>query len=175
MKKKVVIALCLVIITTCQTLFSNDNVKDEIPTIEVSNLTLFHSEKGVTKVKVHTKKALRYKNNNIILPTGLNAVLYDNEQAEQVHLTADYLIYIAAEKICKLQGNILIKSCQAHQQLYTSELNYNIVTEEFYTDSPVTLDDKQNILRGNGLKATKDLTHYTIINPRGNMDVQDEN
>ena len=175
MKKKVVIVLCLVITTTYQTLFSNDNVKDEIPTIEACNLTLFHSEQGVTKVKVHTKKALRYKNNNIILPIGLNAVLYNNEQVEQAHLTADYLIYIAAEKICKLQGNVLIKSCKEHQQLCTSELNYNVETEYFYTDSPVTLDDKQNILRGDGLKATKDLTHYNIINPRGDMDVQDEN
>lgn len=54
--------------------------------------------------------------------------------------------------------------CKPQQQLSirSEQLCYDIKQEILFAELPIVIVDKESVLKGNGLRATRDLNKYTV-------------
>ena len=58
--------------------------------------------------------------------------------------------------------------------LYTEHLIWDGEKEIIFTDDPVEIRTKDDIIFGDGLEANQSFTKYTIKNPRGESNLDDD-
>ena len=68
----------------------------------------------------------------------------------------------------------MLRKPEQQLTIRTEQLSYDIKQEVIATALSIVIADKEHILKGNGLRATKDLTKYTITAPSGEVDIKQQ-
>ncbi|UWW97298.1 MAG: LPS export ABC transporter periplasmic protein LptC [Candidatus Cardinium sp.] len=143
-----------------------------LPVLETTDFELLGTDGGSLHLTVKAHKMCQYENGNATLAGGITIVLYENKEDNPTNIQADTLSYNKAEDLCVLAGNVLLSKPQQQLSIRTEHLSYDIKKEIISTALSIVIVDKENILKGSGLRATKDLTKYTITNPSGAVEVE---
>lgn len=159
---------------------AQDQLYDQIPIVETTQFELFRTEQGALTLMVKALEMCQYKNGNAVLNgnieiTVIETTIEENIDTEEkisriespTFIQADKLFYDKEQKKISLNGNVMITSSKKNIKITTEQLSYSIEKELIFTDAPITIINKKNILQGVGLCATKDLKKYTIHNPHG--------
>ncbi len=156
--------LCCGIITSCENdLKAVDDITQKKTGVEEARqIESYLSEGGRTKAKLTAPLMMRYMVDSSYMefPQTLHVDFYNDSIKVESTLDAMYAKYIEYQKKIFLRDSVMVVNLQTGDTLKSRELWWDQVKEEFYTDKPAEVRQRNgNILfHRNGLRAAQDLS-----------------
>lgn len=153
------------------------NFQEGVPLIETTQFELLGTDDGNLHLTIKASEMCQYENGNATLAGGMEIVLWGNKADKEegpTYIRADTLSYNKEQGLCMIEGNVLVSKPQKQLSIHTEQLWYDIKQEIIFTELPIVITDKENVLKGSGLRATRDLTKYTVTGPNGTVEVKQE-
>lgn len=113
--------------------------------------------------------------NLVIFPNNLLVTFYNDEGIPESKLTAKYGKYLEYQNEVYLRDSVRVINFLKGDTLITDELMWDMkrIGREFYTNKPVKIRTKTQILNGIGMEANQNFKSYHIIESTGIIDVPD--
>lgn len=146
----------------------------EGPLQEAADVELFYTENQAIKVKMQTPLLYEFKSGDREFPKGIHLEFYNEAGVLSSTLRADHAYYFKTEDKWRARGKVEVVNKEKNEQLNTEELFWFPAKEEILTEKFVTIRQQQTILYGEGLKAKQDMSSYTITNPQGEIEIEEE-
>ncbi|MCC6258354.1 MAG: LPS export ABC transporter periplasmic protein LptC [Chitinophagaceae bacterium] len=110
-------------------------------------------------------------------PNTLQADFYNDSGKIESVLTARYGKYKETQSLVFLRDSVKVINIQKGDTLYCEELNWDRQRKgmEFFTDKPVKIRTKTQVLNGIGMEASQDFNAWHILEPKGTVEVRDLN
>jgi LPS export ABC transporter protein LptC len=165
---------CFFVVTSCE----NDQnevdmlFKKKIAVEEAKKVESYLSQSGKTKAKLTAPYMLRYQADSpyIEFPRTLHVDFYDDSTKIESTVDSRYAKYIEYDHKVLLRDSVLVQSIKNGDTLRTQELWWDQDKQEFYTDKPAHVYQRDKIIFAkNGLRAAQNLTSYTFFNSSGPM------
>ena len=144
---------------------------------EAKDVTSYMSQQGVIKAKLRSPFMLRHQADPskpadspyVEFPKTLHVDFYDDSTQVESTVDALYARYREYENKVLLRDSVVVINIQKGDTLKTNELWWDQNTEEFTTDKPVRIHQKDKTIFGRGLKAKQDFSFYEIFNITGTV------
>lgn len=144
---------------------------------EATNISINYTSGGKIKsvltapLMLHVQDTASY----FEFPNTLEADFYNDEGKMESVLTAKYGKYKETQSLVFLRDSVRVINLQKGDTLYCNELNWDRQRKgmEFFTDKPVRIRTKTQVLDGIGMEASQDFNSWHIINPTGVLEVKD--
>ncbi|MCT4696838.1 MAG: LPS export ABC transporter periplasmic protein LptC [Candidatus Cardinium sp.] len=152
-------------------------LEEAVPLLETTQFQLLGTEYGRLSLTIKADEMRQYENGNITLSGGIEIVLFNHKMDKEegpIHIHAGTLSYNKEKELCIIEGNVFVSKPQQQFSITTAQLWYDMKEEILFTELPIVIADKENVLKGSGLRATRDLTKYTITAPNGTVDIKQE-
>ncbi len=137
---------------------------------QAKDVVINYSISGKTKSRLKAPLMLRYQDTAAYLefPNTIHADFYNDSLAIESKLDSRYAKYLESENKIFLKDSVRVTNTNG-DTLYCNELYWDRSKrgQEFYTDKPVRIRTKTQIIDGDGLDAPQDFKQWHIINPRG--------
>jgi LPS export ABC transporter protein LptC len=98
---------------------------------------------------------------------------FDDAGKMESTLRANHAFFFKKENQWRGQGKVEVKNLEKNEQLNTEELFWKPAQERIFTDKFVTIRQQGDVIYGEGLEATQDMSDYTIKKPAGEFEVED--
>ena len=167
-------------VTTCSLIFvllsSCENTDKEIQEMnsrglgveEIKNADLNYTIGGKAKAKLLSPLMLRVQVNvpYVEFPNTLHVDFFNDTAGVDSRLDARYGKYLELESKVFLKDSVVVINVLG-DTLYCDELwwDRNRVGSEFYTDKPVRIRRKMEVINGTGMQAAQDFKNWVILNP----------
>jgi LPS export ABC transporter protein LptC len=165
---------CFFVFTSCENdqavvdqLFKKKTAVEEAKTVES-----FLSQSGKVKAKLTSPYMLRVQADSAYMefPRTLHVDFYDDSTVIESTLDARYAKYVEFDHKVLLRDSVLVQSIKNGDTLRTQELWWDQDKQEFYTDKPAHVYQRDKIIFAkNGLRAAQNLTSYTFYSSSGPM------
>ncbi len=174
-------------LTGCIFLCSCENSQSDIDNLykkkvgieEAKNIRLNYTTAGRTKAIVTSPLMLRVQDTMpyFEFPKSLSADFYNEQNIVESKLTALYAKYKESQSIIFLRDSVKVINIQKGDTLYCKELYWDRSRNgnEFYTDKPVRIRTRTQIIDGIGMESSQDFKDWRIINPTGILNVPSAN
>jgi len=172
------INLVAVLIAGCFFIAACENSPDQIAALtsrrigveQAKDIRINYSIGGITKATLTAPLMLRYQDTvpYIEFPKTLHADFYNANLTIESKLDALYGRYMETESKVFLKDSVRLFNTKG-DTLYCDELYWdrNRPGREFYTDKPVRIRTKTQIINGTGMEAPQDFSSRTIYNITG--------
>lgn len=172
------INLWAVLIAGCFFIISCENTQEQIDALtfhrigveEGKGISINYSVGGRTKAKISAPIMLRYQDSipYTEFPKNIHADFYDDSLTIESKLDAHYGRYMEIESKVYLKDSVRLYNRNG-DTLYCDELYWdrNKIGREFYTDKPVRIRTKTQIIDGSGMEAPQDFSGWNIYHPKG--------
>ena len=170
------LVLCLAFVA-CE----NDPVKVKTLTTkklgveEGKDITLNYTMGGKVKTVLTAPLMLRVQDSvqYIEFPKTLKAIFYSEEGIAESKLTANYGKYRENEDIVYLRDNVVVINFQKGDTLYSDEMYWDRsrTGTEFYTNKPVKIRTKTQIINGIGMEASQYFKSHHVLEVTGVISV----
>ena len=167
-------------VVTCSLLFvllsSCENTDKEIQEMnsrglgveEIKNADINYTIGGKAKAKLLSPLMLRVQVNvpYVEFPNTLHVDFFNDTAGVDSRLDARYGKYLELESKVFLKDSVVVINVLG-DTLYCDELwwDRNRVGSEFYTDKPVRIRRKMEVINGTGMQAAQDFKNWVILNP----------
>lgn len=163
----------------CVTVTSCENDPGEVKNIttrklgveEGRDITLNYTLGGKVKTVLTAPLMLRVQeaDSYIEFPKTLKAVFYNEEGIAESKLTARYGKYRENEEIVYLRDSVVVINFQKGDTLYSDEMYWNRsrIGTEFYTNKPVKIRTKTQVINGIGMEASQDFKNHHVLEVTG--------
>ena len=102
------------------------------------------------------------------LDSGVHVTFYTLEGNPQAELFAHKAIRFPSGKKTRAQGQVLLVNKRG-EQLETEELSWDEASGQIFTEAPVKITRKEEVLFGNGLTGNSDFSKYEMKNITGRV------
>lgn len=148
-----------------------NNITSKKTGVEVAkDVKILYSIGDETKSRITAPLMLRHQEAvpYIEFTKTIHADFFDDSLRIESTLDADYAKYLETESKVFLKDSVVVINTKG-DTLYCNELYWDRrrTGEEFYTDKPVRIRTKTEILDGDGLDAPQDFHNWHLINGRG--------
>ena len=108
----------------------------------------------------------------IEFPKSIHVDFFDAKDSIESKLDAKFARYIETQSKVFLKDSVRVTNIKG-DTLYCNELYWDRsrTGTEFYTDKPVRIRTKTEVIDGIGMEASQDFKNYVIIHPIGNVKV----
>lgn len=136
---------------------------------EGKDITSYMSQEGTVKAKLRAPYMLRYQSDSpyVEFPKSLHVDFFNDSIKIESTVDALYARYREFENKVFLKDSVVVINIEKGDTLRTNELWWDQNTEEFFTDKPVRIYQKDKTIFGHGLKAKQDFSSYDIFNITG--------
>lgn len=175
--KSFYIKLSAAFITGCIFLLGCENTEKEIDDItkkkagveEAVKVNVNYTMAGKAKAILSSPLMLRVQDTvpYVEFPKTLHVDFYnDSSQVESI-LDAKYARYIESQSKILLRDSVRFIGLKNGDTLYCNELYWdrNRIPYQFYTDKPVQIRTKMQIINGTGFETSQDFKDKHVINP----------
>lgn len=135
---------------------------------EIKNADINYTLGGKPKAKLRSPLMLRVQQNNpyIEFPKKLHVDFFNDSGKVDSRLDANYGKYLETESKVFLKDSIRVINTIG-DTLYCNELwwDRNRTGWEFYTDKPVRIRRKMEVVDGTGMQAAQNFKNWVITNP----------
>ncbi len=145
----------------------------EGPLRQAENIVMHYTEKEKVKVMLQAKKVNEFQNGDREFPEGIYLEFYNELGKMTSTLRANTAFYFKEEKKWRGRGKVEVVNLEKGEQLNTEELFWKPDTKKIFTDKFVTITQKNDVIYGTGLLADQDLSHYSLKNTSGNVEVNE--
>ncbi len=159
-------------IKTIEALAANDT----IPELIVKDVIMYRSDSGFVKAKLISKVVQHFGGEDpyILFPEGLFVIFYDRDMNEESTLTAGHGKSFERRKLLVAQKDVVVRNLQKNEQLNTEKLSWDQRKHIIFSDVDVKITTPSDILYGTGLRSDEKFDRYEVMNPKGEVGVQDE-
>ena len=174
------------ILTGCIFLLSceNDEVKVRNLTLKKTgveeakdvlvNYTIAGNTKAILRspLMLNVQEVIPY----VEFPKTLNADFYNDAGKIESKLFASYGKYNQNQSVVFLRDSVIVINIEKGDTLYCKELNWdrNRTGTEFYTDKPVRIRTKTEVIDGMGMESSQDFKNWHILHSVGTISVPAE-
>jgi len=176
------IAACLLLTTLFSSCGNSDKELREfnsksLGVEEIVNADINYTLGGNAKAKLLSPLMLRVQDNvpYVEFPKTLHVDFFNDTGAVDSRLDAQYGKYFESQSKVFLRDSIVVINVLG-DTLYCNELwwDRSRTGNEFYTDKPVRIRRKLEIINGTGMEAAQDFKNWVILNPsQGVMRIPD--
>lgn len=135
---------------------------------EIKNADINYTIGGKAKAKLLSPLMLRVQMNvpYVEFPNTLHVDFFNDTAGVDSRLDARYGKYLELESKVFLKDSVVVINVLG-DTLYCDELwwDRNRVGNEFYTDKPVRIRRKMEVINGTGMQAAQDFKNWVILNP----------
>ena len=153
----------------------DDLFKKKIGVEEAKDIEVIYTSGGKTKSILTAPVMLRVQDTipYYEFPNSITANFYSDKNVVESKLTAKYAKYKETQSIIFLRDSVKVINIAQGDTLYCQELYWDRsrTGSEFYTDKPVRIRTKTQILDGIGLQASQDFKQRVILKPTGVISV----
>jgi len=148
-----------------------NNITSKKTGVEVAkDVKIIYSIGDETKSRITAPLMLRHQEDvpYIEFTKTIHADFFDDSLQVESRLDAHYAKYLETESKVFLKDSVVVINTKG-DTLYCNELYWDRrrTGQEFYTDKPVRIRTKTEILDGDGLDAPQDFHNWHLINGRG--------
>lgn len=154
---------------------------ESLPAVHATNIETIYSDSAIVRLKISAPELLEFseKENRpsyIEFPQGLSVVFYNQIQAIESTLDAEYAIFHHKTESFEARKNVIVRNLAEKHELYTELLFWSKEKGKIWTDEFVKIiqSDGLPIYGDEGFEADENFTYYTIRKSRGSMEVQDK-
>jgi LPS export ABC transporter protein LptC len=170
------------IFTGCFFLFSCENRLSDVNPFNQKDIAREEGKNVVIKYSIGGKKkanltgAIMYRVQDTLpyveFPKSIHVDFFDLHDSIDSKLDAKYARYIESQSKVFLKDSVRVVNIKG-DTLYCDELYWdrNRTGTEFYTDKPVRIRTRTQILDGIGMEARQDFKEYHIVQPTGIVQV----
>lgn len=137
------------------------------PDMVVNNIVGFFSDSARLIVKLETAEQISMPDKDRIYPKEIKLHFYDKLGNETSTLRADSGRYYFAKNYYKVKGHVYVFNKVKQESLETIELTWTPENKKVYTDTPVTVKNREEVLYGKGLTANQDFSEYVVRSVTG--------
>jgi LPS export ABC transporter protein LptC len=141
---------------------------------QAKQVKIDYSYGGLPKAQLTAPTMLRYQDTIPYseFPEGIHADFFNATSIIDSKLDAKYARYMESQNIVFLRDSVTVFNIMG-DTLHCEELYWDRskTGHEFYTDKPVRIRTKKQIIDGVGLDASQDFKQWHILQPRGLVNV----
>ena len=153
----------------------NELYKKKLGIEEAREITLNYTTAGKTKAILTSPQMLRVQDSMPYyeFPKSLQTDFYNDAGFKESKLTANYAKHKENQSIVFLKDSVTVINMLKGDTLYCMELYWDRSRTgmEFYTDKPVRIRTKTQVLDGVGMESSQDFNNWHIIEPIGILNV----
>jgi LPS export ABC transporter protein LptC len=155
-------------------IYKRKRAQDSIVTREFAEkVTIEYTDSGFLKARIFSPilVAVKQPNNPYVeMKKGLKVDFYSIKGDIQSYLTADYAISYPNKKVIVVQRDVEILNVKG-EVLNTEELRWDQVKGRIYTNKPVKITTKDQIITGIGLESNQSFSDWEILNVVASINV----
>lgn len=151
----------------------NQLMKKQTGVEEATEVLSYMSQNGIMKARLKAPYMLRYLGESnadsafVEFPRTLHVDFYNDTTKIESTVDALYARYKEYENKVFLRDSVVVINILKGDTLRTDELWWDQETEQFFTDKPVRIHQKDKTIYGTGLRAAQDFSSYDIFNITG--------
>ena len=153
----------------------NDLYTKKLGIEEAKDIILNYTTAGRTKAILTSPQMLRVQDSMPYyeFPKSLQTDFFNDAGLKESKLTAKYAKYKENQSIVFLKDSVKVINMLKGDTLYCMELYWDRsrTGTEFYTDKPVRIRTRTQVMDGVGMEASQDFNSWHIINPTGIINV----
>ncbi|HLT53069.1 MAG TPA: LPS export ABC transporter periplasmic protein LptC [Flavobacteriaceae bacterium] len=175
--KSTVVVLTAVVLFSCKNNFSEVQkigLSENEPIGVAEHFNMKYTDSGKIKANLIGDKMLDFTNRDFAFmefPDGAHLELFD-DQNQKSNVVADYAIVYSETDIVDMQGNVVLSTATG-DTLFAEQLFYDKEKEWLYTNKPVTLKTKSDIINGNGFDSNRNFTNAEVLEITGMISVDE--
>lgn len=143
------------------------------PLSKLTGATIVYSDSARQKAVVKAEELLDLQNGDREVPKGMFITFYEKDGTISATLRANYAYYYKKDDRWKATGNVIVNNIANSETLKSEELFWEPKNEDVYTEKFVRIETPGELMTGTGLKAKQDFSEWTLDNPEGLIDVND--
>jgi LPS export ABC transporter protein LptC len=172
-----------VMMLSCIFLLSCENDADKIKNLsskkvgveEAKTVVLNYTIGGKTKAILHSPLMLNVQESvpYVEFPSTLHVDFYNDSSQIESKLDAHYGKYKQFQSVVFLKDSVIVINMSKGDTLQCNELYWdrNRTGKEFYTDKPVRIRTKTEVIDGKGMEASQDFRNWRILESVGTISV----
>lgn len=170
----ILFSACVNDIDTIEKVTYDPKAPDEV----TENLELIYTDSGYAQIRLSAKIAETYMSPQHItkLKDGLKVDFYSEKGEIESTLTSQYGEINYTSGIVVVRDSVILKNYRKKRHLETEALYWNQKDSTIYTDKNVIVrtEGKGITGRGKGIRTTQNFDRYTIIEPVGKFDLDED-
>jgi LPS export ABC transporter protein LptC len=144
------------------------------PIAETKDILTLYSDSAKLQIKLTAPLQLQYESGDGVYPKGINMVFFDKNGGINNTVRANYGKYIRQKDAYIIRGKVVLHNPSKGETLRTEELQWDRQTRKIFTDKFVTIQTKDDILKGHGLTSNQDFSNPKILKPTGVFSLKQE-
>ncbi len=154
-----------------------DSMLDTLPGLSAYDIEFTYSDSAKIQIRLTGPTMHSYDGEDPYLefPDGFKVLFYDSLMNVQSQIRANYGINYQKRKLMEARGNVIVINYEADEQLNTEELIWDQRKEMIYSNKFVKITTGDGVLYGDGLESDQTFTSRRIINPSGEIMIDEEN
>ncbi|WP_162555935.1 LPS export ABC transporter periplasmic protein LptC [Reichenbachiella versicolor] len=170
MKKHFIILFIVTLAFSCQHKSEVlEHEKYEGPSVAMKNINVLVTDSTLVKLRLVAAIQNELNNGDREFPEGIYLEFFTKDGRISSTLKARTGYYFKKEDYYKAEGNVIMNSVEAGDNLTTEILYWVPKDERIHSDQFVTITTGDEVLTGEGLEADQSFTEYTILKPSGTM------
>ena len=169
--------LCIILFSACE------NDEKEVTNIlsgklgveEAKTVAINYTVGGKTRTILRAPLMLRVQDTVpfVEFPKSIQADFYNDEGIVESNLSAGYGRYKESQSIIFIRDSVVVINKLKGDTLYCKELIWDRkkTGREFFTDKPVRIRTKTQVIDGVGMESDQDFRDWQILHPSGTVDV----
>lgn len=154
------------------------NFSDTLPNLSAKDIAFTYSDSARVQVRLMgpTMHAFDGEGEEAYMefPDGFKVEFYDSVFNITSTITADYGIHYREKGMMKALRNVVVINYETSEQLNTEELIWDRNKKLIFSNKFVKITSESGVIYGDGLEAEQDFSKRRIINPYGEIEVEEE-
>ena len=168
----------LVFFSSCQTKHEmTESVTDikRTPQVYADSITTIVSDSGIIRYRIIAPDWYVYEKADTPywdFPNGLRFERFDENYNVDAEIECDRAVYYSKLDLWKLNDNVEATNLNK-EEFYTNELYWNQKEERVYSDSAITIIQKERKILGVGFESNQTFSRYSIRQPKGTIPIEE--
>jgi len=178
--KSIAVLSSLVVLFACKNdlkeIAAIDFSSDTIPDVSARNIDFTFSDSARVQIRLTGPVMHAYEGDDpyMVFPEGFRVDFYDSVMNITSTITGNYGIHYRKREIMEARQNVVVTNFETGERLDTEELIWDQKKELIYSNKFVKISSEDGVIYGDGLEAEQDFSKRKIINPSGEIEVQEE-
>lgn len=136
-----------------------------------TNIHIIESDSALLRSEIRAPKQMEFLEGDMEFPEGIEIQFFEKDGTPSTKIRADKAFFDKKENLYRGQGNVQVDNKIEDQHLQAEELFWDPNKKIIYTETFVTVRDKQTLFNGTGMVADESFTNYTLKNVRDSRTV----
>ncbi len=143
--------------------------------VYADSITTIVSDSGIIRYRIITSEWYVYEKADTPywdFPQGLRFERFDENYNIDAQVECNKAIYYSKQELWRLNDNVEATNL-SKEEFYTNELYWSQKEERVYSDSAITIIQKDRKIHGVGFESNQTFSRYSIRQPKGTIPIEE--